>query len=300
MRIDFLLRKGNESLLENHPYIYRLWVWDKQKNKYFNMARLIYQLRHQKYDHVINVHRFATSGLLAVLSGAKEISGFVKNPFSVFFTHCFAHPFGDGTHEIERNQQLISYLTDSVPALPRLYPQEKHYQQAAAFQQSPYVCIAPASVWFTKQFPVSKWIELIDKIPDYFHILLIGGKQDWDLCENICRNVKRKNIENVAGKLNLLASAALMQGAVMNYVNDSAPMHLASAVNAPVCAVFCSTVPEFGYGPLSDKKFVIQTTEELPCRPCGVHGRRSCPQKHFRCANSIQVEKIIAQTLTEG
>jgi ADP-heptose:LPS heptosyltransferase len=44
-----------------------------------------------------------------------------------------------------------------------------------------------------------------------------------------------------------------MKDAAMNYVNDSAPMHFASAVNAPVTAVYCSTIPAFGFGPLSDR-----------------------------------------------
>jgi ADP-heptose:LPS heptosyltransferase len=43
-----------------------------------------------------------------------------------------------------------------------------------------------------------------------------------------------------------------MKGAKMNYVNDSGPLHLASAMNAPITAFFCSTVPEFGFGPLSE------------------------------------------------
>lgn len=295
--IDFLLRKGNESLLEGHPYIRRVWVWDKQKAKYRNMWRLIGQLRQQHYSYVVNVQRFAASGLFTVLSGAQQTIGFDKNPLSAFFTRRYPHPFGEGTHETERNQQLISTFTDPIPAKPRLYPLPKHYEQAAVFQQQPYVCIAPASVWFTKQFPAEKWIELIRKIPTELQVLLLGGKEDTPLCEKIRQEAAQQNVHNLAGKLGLLASAALMQGAQMNYVNDSAPLHLASAVNAPVCAVYCSTVPEFGYGPLSDKKIVIQTAEKLDCRPCGMHGHRNCPKGHFRCATSIATDEIIRQTL---
>ncbi|HPT10302.1 MAG TPA: glycosyltransferase family 9 protein, partial [Bacteroidales bacterium] len=76
---------------------------------------------------------------------------------------------------------------------------------------------------------------------------------------------------------------------------DSAPMHLASAVNAPVSVVFCSTVPEFGFGPLSDRSFLIQTEENLDCRPCGLHGYNACPKKHFRCATGILPEALTAQ-----
>ena len=79
----------------------------------------------------------------------------------------------------------------------------------------------------------------------------------------------------------------------MTFTNDSAPLHFASAVNAPVTAIFCSTIPEFGFGPLSDVAHTIETEEKLLCRPCGLHGKKACPQGHFKCAD-IEIEKIIA------
>jgi len=93
--------------------------------------------------------------------------------------------------------------------------------------------------------------------------------------------------------LSFLQSAALMKNAVMSYVNDSAPMHFASAMNAPVTAVYCSTIPGFGYGPLSDDSHIIETIESLSCRPCGLHGHQTCPEKHFKCARSIQTEQLL-------
>ena len=80
-----------------------------------------------------------------------------------------------------------------------------------------------------------------------------------------------------------------MKGAIMNYVNDSAPMHLASAMNAPVTAFFCSTVPDFGFTPLSKQSTVVEVKEELSCRPCGLHGKKECPEKHFNCGHLIEV-----------
>ncbi|MBC7848270.1 MAG: glycosyltransferase family 9 protein, partial [Chitinophagaceae bacterium] len=87
--------------------------------------------------------------------------------------------------------------------------------------------------------------------------------------------------------------AALQQDAQMNYVNDSAPMHFASAMNAPVTAVYCSTIPSFGFGPLSDKRFIVEIEEPLPCRPCGLHGRPACPLGHFNCALKIKEEQLL-------
>ena len=91
----------------------------------------------------------------------------------------------------------------------------------------------------------------------------------------------------------MLQSAALMEGALMNYVNDSAPMHLASAMNAPTTAIFCSTIPAFGFGPLSDNCVVIESSQKLNCRPCGIHGSKFCPEKHFNCAEKISVKSLL-------
>jgi heptosyltransferase-2 len=96
----------------------------------------------------------------------------------------------------------------------------------------------------------------------------------------------------LSGKLSLLESAAIIKYAEMNYVNDSAPLHLASAMNAKVTSVFCSTVYEFGFGPLSENARLIQTNLKLDCRPCGLHGHKTCPKKHFKCAYSIKTDQL--------
>ena len=85
----------------------------------------------------------------------------------------------------------------------------------------------------------------------------------------------------------------MMEAAAMNYVNDSAPLHFASAMNAPVTAIFCSTIPEFGYTPLSDISHIVETSEKLPCRPCGLHGKKACPEGHFKCGFTIKNEQLL-------
>ena len=126
-------------------------------------------------------------------------------------------------------------------------------------------------------------------IPADHTIFILCASLDAEVCDYIAAVSQRDKVVNLAGKIALPASAALMQGAVMNYVNDSAPLHLASAMNAPVTAVFCSTVPEFGFTPLSDNTTIWQTSESLDCRPCGLHGYEACPKGHFKCSN-IQIE----------
>ncbi len=84
-----------------------------------------------------------------------------------------------------------------------------------------------------------------------------------------------------------------MKYAKMNYVNDSAPLHFASALNAPVAAIFCSTVPEFGFTPLSENSKIVQTNMVLKCKPCGLHGYKAFPLGHFKCANTISTYQLL-------
>lgn len=292
-QIDFLLRKGNEGLLRGHPALRQTLIWDKSGGKYRNLWRMLWRIRRERYDLVVCCQRFAAAGWLTALSGAGQTVGFDKNPMSVFFSRRLQHRIGNGGHETDRNLSLIRHLTDALPERPRLYPAEADFEAAAeAAGPGAYVCIAPTSVWFTKQWPAEKWLELIARIPPSHRVLLLGAPSDEPACTTIARMAGSERVQNLAGRLSLLQSAALLAGASMNYVNDSAPLHLASAMNAPVAAVFCSTLPAFGFGPLSDRRFLIETTASLPCRPCGLHGKKACPKGHFNCALTIGAEQF--------
>lgn len=292
-QIDFLLRKGNENLLLNHPFITNLLVWDKKKNKKKNLFRIIKLLRKNKYDYVINLQRFASTGIITALSGAKTKIGFNKNPLSFLFTKKVNHEIGNGKHEVERNIELISDITDNGLCKPKLYPTENDFQFTSQFKTQPYICIAPTSVWFTKQYPKEKWVDLIHQIDPQYQIYLIGGPDDANACNEIIALSKTTNITNLCGKLSFLQTSALMSDAKMNYVNDSAPMHMASAMNATVTAIFCSTIPAFGFGPLSDNSRIVESSEKLDCRPCGLHGFKKCPKDHFNCAFTIKTADLL-------
>ena len=294
--IDFLLRRGNESLFTDHPFLHEVLVWDKKEKKYSNLFSLISQIRKRKYDKVINLQRYFSTGLITAFSGAAETIGFNKNPLSFLFTTKIKHITGTSdhpVHETERNLSLIKYFAINGHSKMRLYPSAKHADEVKAFTNVPYICVAPASVWFTKQYPKEKWIAFLTLIPNNIHIYFIGGKDDKNLCDEISSNLPNHQTKNFCGQFGFLASAALMQHAVMNYANDSAPVHIAGAVNASITEIYCSTIPAFGYGPLSDKSFIVEINEQLACRPCGIHGKRECPQKHFNCAFNIKETQLL-------
>jgi len=293
--IHFLVRKGNESLLQNNPYLTEVLIWNKKENKIRNLFGVLKKIRRNKYDLVINVQRFFATGLLTAFSGAGKTIGFDKNPLSFLFSKKIKHIFNlqQPKHEVERNNELIRDFTDNVITKPMMYPSAKDEHSILQYVTDKFVTMTPSSVWFTKKYPAEKWIDLINQFDPAYNIYLLGGKDNIEECKWIADHATNKNTEVLAGNLSFLQSAALMKRANMNYVNDSAPLHFASAVNAPVTAIFCSTIPSFGYTPLSDISFIIETKEKLLCRPCGLHGKKVCPLTHFNCANSIETKQLL-------
>ena len=281
IQIDYLVKKGNEELLSGHPNVNKVFLFDKG-NKWVSLRENIRLIRQEKYDTIVNLHRYASSGLICALSGARQKIGFKKNPFSFLYSKSYKHSIGNGEHEVDRNLTLIASFCDITIRKPSLYPSNEDYTFVSKFQGTAYYCLAPASIWFTKQAPISTWLKLIEKLSDSDHaIFLMGGPNDKALCEQIISE-STKEVKSLAGELSIMQSVAFMKNAKRNFVNDSGPLHFASAVNAPVTAFFCSTIPAFGFGPLSDDAKIIEVAG-LPCRPCGLHGHKSCPEGHFKC-----------------
>lgn len=279
-KIDVLLRKGYERILSSHPKIRRLLVFDR-KNKRKSLNSLVKELRANPYDLLINLHRHFSAGYLSAFSKANVRVGFRENPWSWTFSKSIKHQWN--LHEIERNQLLIAEWTDEKAALPKLYPQEIDEAVLKTFSK-PYITISPASIWPTKQLPLIYWAHFINQLPDSLDVLIMGGPADSVLCSSLEALLIHPGVRQIAGNYTFMEDLVIMKHASMNYVLDSAPLHMCSAINAPTAAVFCSTSPKFGFGPLADRSFVIEVNKALKCRPCGAHGKKKCPKRHFHCS----------------
>ncbi len=285
-KIDYVLKKGCEDLLKTNPHVRKLFIFDKNK-KLRSLCSLILSIRKNHYEFTINVHRFFSSGLLTIFSKAKIKIGYTKNPLARFFSHSVAHDFDKKTHEVDRILALIKKNNFRLVRKPKLYYSEKQFAAISEYIKEPFVCIAPASVWKTKQAPIEKWIDIMKKHKTE-KVFFIGGKKDSGLVEAIIQSSSFLKIAsfNLCGKLSLLDSAALLSKAKHAYVNDSAPLHMCSANNTNVTVLYCSTSPLFGFGPLSENAEIIEVSN-LACRPCGIHGHNACPKGHFKCGKDL-------------
>ena len=297
------VRRGAEGFFEEHPFVTEVFVWDRSGlGKYRRLLSLARRARQCKPDVVVNLHRFASMSVVARLVGAPMTSAFegVSGWGRSIIRH--PHEIGDGRHETERNHAHIAAVVGAFQPdwdRPRLHP-SAHHKQAASVHAEGAVVMAPSSVWATKRWPESRWSELVNALHDRGeHVLLLGGPSDEALLHSIAKGA-RKAPKVVAGQLNLLGSAALMSKAKVVVSNDSAPLHMAGAVGTPVVGVFCSTTPRFGFGALpgalaSGKGKNVEVEEaDLACKPCGLHGKASCPLGHFQCGQSVGVEAVLS------
>jgi len=156
-----------------------------------------------------------------------------------------------------------------------------------------FVALAPGSIWGSKRWPY--YAELASKLAAA--VVVVGGPDDAALGNEIVRAVEggqgRSRAVNACGRLTLRQSAALIGRATLLVTNDSAPLHLATAMGTPVVSLFGPTVTEFGFGPLRSGDVALGV-EGLECRPCSPHGPPACPLGHHRCMRELTVSAVLA------
>jgi heptosyltransferase-2 len=279
--IHLLVRKGNESIFQAYPHqnLTKVWAYDK-KHKWTSWKALQKDLKSESFDQVFVAQRFFGMGLLSLTIGANKVIGFDKNPLSWFFTERVEHEWGNGKHETERNTALLTSWLG-----PKVYKPFLSLPGDNILPVQDYICISPGSVWETKRTPVSVWIDFIKLLPASQPVVLMGAPNEVHLAEKIAKACPESQIINEAGKHGLVDAIRIYQHSLMSFVNDSGPMHICSAVDTPTVAVFCSTIPAFGFGPLATWNRIVEV--DLACRPCGDHGKKSCPLGHYACGNQI-------------
>lgn len=159
------------------------------------------------------------------------------------------------------------------------------------------IAIAPGAYHYTKRLPKEKYIEICKGLINELNaeIVLLGGADDVDLCNDICSSVMH-NCESFAGKGGLAFSADLINDCDLTITNDTSIMHISAARQVPVIAIFGSTVPEFGFSPYKSKNYIIEYN--IPCRPCTHIGKKKCPKGHFNCMNNIEVKHVLSAVKT--
>ena len=288
-----VVRMGCENILGNNPFVDEIVVWDKhgKDTGIGGIFRIGRRLRDLGVHTAIVPHRSLRTALALFLSGAKKRIGFNKGGGALLHTERV--PYMSGMHEVERNLLLAEAAGwKSEGFRPAIFTDDSDRTVVDGILRDTgtYCVFAPGSVWATKIWPAEYYARTGAEFARRGKtVVLSGGKDDGDLCRSIAESIP--GAVNACGLLTLRQSAELYSRAEFVLTGDTAPQHLAAAAGARVFSIFGPTVRDFGFWPYTDRGVVIE--EDLYCRPCGVHGHRECPEKHFRCMRSIAYEKVV-------
>ncbi len=298
-----MVRPESTALLKNNPNIDSVLSFDKYGADK-GLSGLIRTAAGLKgCDRAIIIQRHLRSAALAYLARIPIRIGYSSSKARFLYTDRIEYR-GD-KHEVQRCLDLIGIDDNDYRYKPRIFLDDGAKRKAEDLLGSAgvgpdFVVVAPGSIWPTKRYPY--FPGLIHLINEEFSlpVVLIGGASDVQLSNTIAESCG-KIPHNLTGQTDLLESAAIISRARLAIANDSAPAHIAVAVDTPVISIFGPTVQGFGFSPYSEKSSVVEIGE-LYCRPCNTHGSARCPQKHFRCMLELQPAKIIeaAKLLLRG
>lgn len=298
--VDVVTTPASAALLANHPSVRTVIAYDKRGADrglagFLSLAR---RLRETTYDVAFLAQGSLRSAALALVAGIPSRVGFDTSAGRWFSTRRVA--YREDLHHAARLLRLAR--PNGRPATPdevrpSLHPGDDERSAVNALLAhhgvapgEPLIALAPGSVWATKRWPY--YAELATRMERHGRVVIVGGADDADLARSIVAAAPRAI--DATGHLSLLASAELIGRAGAIVTNDSAPMHLASAMGTPTLAIFGPTVPAFGFGPLAPTSIVVGHVG-LTCRPCDRHGPQRCPLGHFRCMRELDVDMVAEQ-----
>ena len=288
--VDVVGTPAATALLANHPAVRNAIVYDKRaaQRGASGLWRLAVQLRRERYSAAYLAQGSLRSATLALLAGIRERVGFDTSAGRALYTK--RAPYIEGEHHARRLMRLAGATVDAPR--PTLHPGPAEAQavdELLSGHVGPFIALAPGSVWPTKRWP--SYDRLARALAKRATIVVIGSRDDHELAAEIV-NAAGGGAIDATGKLSLLASAELIRRCAALVTNDSAPQHLASAMNTPTVTIFGPTVPQFGFGPLAERSATVGL-DSLACRPCDRHGPVACPLKHWKCMRELTSNDVI-------
>jgi lipopolysaccharide heptosyltransferase II len=301
--VDVVTTPAAASVLAGHPAVRQVIVYDKRGAHagVFGFTTMLSRLKRGGYDAAYLAQGSLRSALLAFAARIPERIGFETSSGSWLYTTKVA--YRDDLHHAAR-LLLLSRPNGREPTDDEMRPSlapgaaeralvDELLRSRGVGAEERLIALAPGSVWATKRWPYYPQLALA--LADAGHIVVVGSADDRVLATEIVNAVP--GAVDATGALPLLASAELIGRCALIVTNDSAPLHLASAMGTPTVAIFGPTVPDFGFGPLAPVKMVLGH-ESLACRPCHRHGPRRCPLTHFRCMRDLSAELVAEQART--
>jgi heptosyltransferase II len=286
-RVTYLTRPDAAELASASPDVDEVIVFDKRGSDsgMAGIERIASQLNELNFTHLFLLHNSKRSIELAKRLSIQTKIGFASD---AKLTHEVSEP-PFGTARSARAISLLDSLFADVDhsTLPRLAPPHTSLIEP----EDNIVALAPGSVWATKKWGDDKFVELAELLlQEDVKIVVIGGPSEREVGERI-KAIDPERVVNLAGKTSLVQAAGVIAKCRLLIGNDSAPIHLATAVATKTVMILGPTVKEFGFAP-QESMSKIAEVEGLWCRPCTAHGSDVCPIFTHKCMKTISATEV--------
>lgn len=303
--IDFLVKSEYSEVVKFNPHLSN--IIELKTNNKEELRLLKEEIRHRRYDLIIDIHGSLRSRYLRLFSRSRYITSVNKRIVRRFFLAYFRWNIYKGVSSVaERYLETVKRfgVNHDGNGLEIYLPKDTITTTKAMmerFKLEKYdvvLGIAPTARHFTKRWLPERFVEFGVEFSKLYQskLFIFGSKDEHDYCEDIAQMINTRigmnTAENLAGKLMLLETAAAMDYCQIVVTNDSGLMHLAAARKKKVIAIFGSTVKEFGFIPYMTDHIIVEKPN-IPCRPCSHIGFASCPKKHFQCMKDISVDDVL-------
>lgn len=287
-KIDFLVLEKFKDAISHCYYVDNLILFKKSKNDGFkNLIDFSKNLAQNNYDYVFDIHSKFRS---------KFISYILKHFFKI---KVYTYKKRSFWKSILVNMKLIKYKVDNTivknyfsafKSFDLKYEGEelnfifKKNLEEKFLEYKNFIIFAPGASKETKKWTEENFANLAKLLYKKHKrkILLLGGKEDKEKCDRINR-ISDNSCINLAGKLELKESGAVLSQAKFLVTNDSGPFHIARAVGCKSFVIFGPTNPNM----FDLDKNSILIYKNSPCSPCSLHGDKNCPKKHFDCMKNL-------------
>lgn len=306
-RIEWLIGSAFAPLVEGHPDVDELIHFDRRRFARVGRSPRVTKefvhylggLRARKYDLVIDLQGLFRTGFMGYVTRAPVRIGFggAREGAWLFYTHRMG-PFGPDTHAVDRNYAVAALLGFAdVPVRFDLALSSSVVSSAASdlaragrVEGRDLVAVLPGARWDTKRWPADRFAAVIDLIQreSDSQCVLLGSPEEADLCRRIADRCRPEPM-NLGGRTTLPGLAATIQLADAVLAHDSAPMHLAVALERPLVCLIGPTNPR-RTGPFRRAGDVVRL--DLDCAPCYLRKLSHCRFDH-RCMQDLPVEAVV-------
>ncbi|MBN1869449.1 MAG: lipopolysaccharide heptosyltransferase II [Candidatus Omnitrophica bacterium] len=300
-KIHCLVGKESRKILHNCPYLDGVIVYDvKDKDRgWLGMLKISRKLRKYRFDIVIDFQNNRKSHLLSFLSFARESYGYNNGKWGWLL----AHPLRDThrdlapvAHQFKILKQLGIQYKDSASIEMWPTADDKHYAQMLLDSEwlgnAPKIVginIAASAKWQTKNWPIEYIARLCDMLSTRnIRVMITGMEKDKILAQYLLSITKSKPA-NLVGKTNILQLAELIKRCDVFVTPDSAPMHIAAAMETPVVALFG---PTHSQRHLPPAKRMVVLEKKMACAPC--YSSR-CRIITHACMRDIQPDDVMRE-----